>query len=308
MLGDISYIIEPAIAEPAVNALPTGADIKSGQITIHTENNKMTIHQKEQAGEIHWKEFDLGKNAEIKFVQPDGNSVTLNKVNSATASQLYGKISSTGHVFVINPNGVIFGDSLDTVDLGGLLVGGINMHMTLDEIRSGTIGMGEDAWSFRIKNLPNTVSLQKGVGLLENADDVKIDIATAMVIEVSDWEDEAVKIYEEMLRRPDLTQDEREIIDTKAAPWYQGMVPGLHVMPLMQQGSGSTLVRWAPQTYFSPHKHYGGEEIFVVDGVFEDEHGRYPTGSWIRSPHMSLHQPFSKEGCTIFVKTGHLLV
>jgi anti-sigma factor ChrR (cupin superfamily) len=78
-------------------------------------------------------------------------------------------------------------------------------------------------------------------------------------------------------------------------------------MPLMRQGNGSTLVRWAPQTYFNPHKHYGGEEIFVVDGVFEDEHGRYPAGSWIRSPHLSLHQPFSKEGCTIFVKTGHLL-
>jgi anti-sigma factor ChrR (cupin superfamily) len=99
---------------------------------------------------------------------------------------------------------------------------------------------------------------------------------------------------------------QRVVIDTKTAPWHQGMVPGLTVMPLMQQGGGSTLVRWAPQTYFSPHKHYGGEEIFVVDGVFEDEHGRYPAGSWIRSPHMSLHQPFSREGCTIFVKTGHL--
>jgi anti-sigma factor ChrR (cupin superfamily) len=99
----------------------------------------------------------------------------------------------------------------------------------------------------------------------------------------------------------------REVIDTTTAPWYQGMVPGLNVMPLMQQGSGSTLVRWAPQTFFNPHRHYGGEEIFVVDGVFEDEHGRYPAGSWIRSPHMSLHKPFSKEGCTIFVKTGHLL-
>lgn len=102
-------------------------------------------------------------------------------------------------------------------------------------------------------------------------------------------------------------QRDREIVDTHSATWFQGMVPGLTVMPLMRQGSGSTLVRWAPQTYFNPHKHYGGEEIFVVDGVFEDEHGRYPTGSWIRSPHLSLHQPFSKEGCTIFVKTGHLL-
>ncbi len=102
-------------------------------------------------------------------------------------------------------------------------------------------------------------------------------------------------------------QVEREVIDTQTANWQQGMVTGLTVMSLMQQGSGSTLVRWAPQTYFNPHRHYGGEEIFVVDGVFEDEHGRYPKGSWIRSPHMSLHKPFSKEGCTIFVKTGHLL-
>ncbi len=100
---------------------------------------------------------------------------------------------------------------------------------------------------------------------------------------------------------------EREVVDTNAAQWLQGMVPGLNVMPLMRQGTGSTLVRWAPKTYFNPHKHYGGEEIYVVDGVFEDEHGRYPAGTWIRSPHMSLHQPFSKEGCTIFVKTGHLL-
>lgn len=100
---------------------------------------------------------------------------------------------------------------------------------------------------------------------------------------------------------------EREVVDTHTSEWFQGLVPGLTVMPLMRKGSGSTLVKWAPQTYFNPHKHYGGEEIFVVDGVFEDEHGRYPAGTWIRSPHLSLHQPFSKEGCTIFVKTGHLL-
>ena len=109
------------------------------------------------------------------------------------------------------------------------------------------------------------------------------------------------------LRHLGSDQLEREVIDTHTATWHQGMVSGLTVMPLMQQGSGSTLVRWAPQTYFNPHRHYGGEEIFVVDGVFEDEHGRYPAGSWIRSPHMSLHKPFSKAGCLLFVKTGHLL-
>ncbi len=102
-------------------------------------------------------------------------------------------------------------------------------------------------------------------------------------------------------------QVEREIVDTNNTPWLQGLVPGLKVMPLMRQGTGSTLVRWAPETYFSPHRHFGGEEIFVVSGTFEDEHGIYPQGSWIRSPHMSLHKPYSREGCTIFVKTGHLL-
>lgn len=54
------------------------------------------------------------------------------------------------------------------------------------------------------------------------------------------------------LRHLGSDQVEREVIDTKTAPWYQGMAPGLHVMPLMRQGSGSTLVRWAPQTYFNP--------------------------------------------------------
>lgn len=102
-------------------------------------------------------------------------------------------------------------------------------------------------------------------------------------------------------------QVHQEVVDTNTEPWLQGMVPGLNVMPLMRQGSGSTLVRWAPQTYFNAHRHFGGEEIFVIKGVFEDEHGRYSEGSWIRSPHMSLHKPFSREGCTIFVKTGHLL-
>jgi anti-sigma factor ChrR (cupin superfamily) len=109
------------------------------------------------------------------------------------------------------------------------------------------------------------------------------------------------------LRHLGADQQQREVVDTTRTPWLQGLVPGLKVMPLMQQGTGSTLVRWAPQTFFNPHRHFGGEEIFVVDGVFEDEHGRYPQGSWIRSPHMSQHQPFSREGCTIFVKTGHLL-
>ena len=101
---------------------------------------------------------------------------------------------------------------------------------------------------------------------------------------------------------------ERVVVPTLESAWFPGMVEGLQVMPLSEFGSTHTaLVRWAPHTYFNPHRHYGGEEIFVVEGVFSDEHGSYPQGSWIRSPHLSQHKPFSVEGCLILVKTGHLL-
>jgi len=110
------------------------------------------------------------------------------------------------------------------------------------------------------------------------------------------------------LRHLQPQDSERVVVDTRHARWRQGMVAGLTVLPLSEFGTTHTaLVRWAPGTFFNPHRHYGGEEIFVVEGVFEDEHGRYPQGCWIRSPHLSHHQPFSREGCLILVKTGHLL-
>jgi quercetin dioxygenase-like cupin family protein len=92
--------------------------------------------------------------------------------------------------------------------------------------------------------------------------------------------------------------------------WRQGMVPGLKVTSLHEGLTKHTaLVRWAPQTRFNSHTHVGGEEIYVLEGVFRDEHGAYPAGTWIRSPHLSHHQPFTEaEGATILVKVGHLQV
>lgn len=96
-------------------------------------------------------------------------------------------------------------------------------------------------------------------------------------------------------------------IDTRLAHWSPGLVEGLSVLPLDSVGTTHTsLVRWAPGTHFTPHRHMGGEEILVLEGVFQDENGDYPTGTWIRSPHNSVHQPFSEGGCLIYVKVGHL--
>ena len=96
-------------------------------------------------------------------------------------------------------------------------------------------------------------------------------------------------------------------LNTRQSQWMPGMVPGLLVMPLHDfEGEHAALVRWAPGTYFNRHRHWGGEEILVLEGVFQDEHGTYPAGTWLRSPHLSEHKPFSTEGCLIYVKTGHL--
>ncbi|MEP2987876.1 MAG: cupin domain-containing protein [Parasphingorhabdus sp.] len=101
---------------------------------------------------------------------------------------------------------------------------------------------------------------------------------------------------------------EQFAIDTKAQRFVPGPSPGLTVLPLHSFGTEhSALVKWAPGSKHGEHRHWGGEEIFVLDGVFSDEYGDYPKRTWLRNPHLSSHRPFSNEGALIFVKTGHLL-
>ncbi|WP_323752281.1 cupin domain-containing protein [Marinobacter sp.] len=95
-------------------------------------------------------------------------------------------------------------------------------------------------------------------------------------------------------------------IDTTTAEWLPG-IGGLKVMPLHDfEHEHVALVKWPPNEVFQPHRHFGGEEILVLSGEFCDENGRYPKGTWMRSPHMSQHHPFVEKETVIWVKTGHL--
>jgi len=99
---------------------------------------------------------------------------------------------------------------------------------------------------------------------------------------------------------------ERVVIETPSQPWLPGQ-GGLTVMPLHEfETQHTALVRWPAGERFVPHRHWGGEEILVLQGEFCDEHGRYPSGTWIRSPHMSEHFPYVEEETIILVKVGHL--
>ncbi len=64
----------------------------------------------------------------------------------------------------------------------------------------------------------------------------------------------------------------------------------------------TSIVRYEPGSTFERHTHGGGEEILVLEGTFSDEHGHYPAGTYLRNPPQTDHAPFSKTGCTLFVK------
>ena len=89
-------------------------------------------------------------------------------------------------------------------------------------------------------------------------------------------------------------------------PWVASPMAGVDRRMLDRIGDevarATSLVRYAPNSHFSSHVHTGGEEFFVLDGVFQDEHGDFPAGSYIRNPPESSHTPRSAPGCTIFVK------
>lgn len=69
-----------------------------------------------------------------------------------------------------------------------------------------------------------------------------------------------------------------------------------------EKARATSIVRYAPDSFFPSHSHPGGEEILVLSGTFSDELAHYPGGWYIRNPPGSNHRPFSVEGALIFVK------
>ena len=96
------------------------------------------------------------------------------------------------------------------------------------------------------------------------------------------------------------------IVHAAELPWTSSPAAGVDRRMLFRIGDevarATSIVRYAPRSAFPRHTHGGGEEIVVLDGVFQDEHGDYPAGSYFRNPPGTSHVPASKEGCTIFVR------
>ena len=98
----------------------------------------------------------------------------------------------------------------------------------------------------------------------------------------------------------------RAVVHGSRIPWVPSPIQGVERRMLDRIGDevarATTIVRYAPGSHFSAHTHGGGEEFLVLAGVFTDEDGDFPTGSYVRNPPTSRHTPRSAPGCTILVK------
>lgn len=98
----------------------------------------------------------------------------------------------------------------------------------------------------------------------------------------------------------------RVVVHAARCPWTPSPSAGVERRMLDRIGEevarATSIVRYASQSRFSAHTHGGGEEFFVLDGVFQDEHGDYPAGAYVRNPPGSSHAPGSHSGCVLFVK------
>jgi len=99
---------------------------------------------------------------------------------------------------------------------------------------------------------------------------------------------------------------ERAIVHAGAMAWQPSPIKGVERRMLDRLGDevarATSIVRYAPNSHFSSHVHTGGEEFLVLDGIFQDEHGDYPAGTYVRNPPSTSHTPGSEGGCTILVK------
>ncbi len=110
-----------------VYALPTGGAVSAGGATIAGAGaGKMTVTQSTQNAAINWQSFSIGQGEAVRFVQPNSSSVALNRVLGADPSSIFGSLSANGRVFLVNPNGILFGQGAQ-VNVGGLVASTLNI-------------------------------------------------------------------------------------------------------------------------------------------------------------------------------------
>ena len=106
--------------------LPTGGSVAAGTATVATAANTLTVTQTSQNAVLNWQSYSIGANDAVVYVQPNSNAVALNRVTGPDPSAILGSLSANGKVFLVNPNGVVFGKGAN-VNVGGLVASTLDL-------------------------------------------------------------------------------------------------------------------------------------------------------------------------------------
>jgi len=105
---------------------PVGGTVAAGKATISQSNGQTLIQQSSAKAILDWKQFNIGAQEVVKFAQPDRNSVALNRIQGGSPSRIDGQLRANGQVFLVNPQGVLFGKNA-SADVGGLVATTLSM-------------------------------------------------------------------------------------------------------------------------------------------------------------------------------------
>lgn len=152
-----------AMAGPAVLVLPTNGIVTAGSASIAVKGSNMTISQATQKAILNWSTFDIGRDASVQFVQPNSASIALNRVLSANPSEIYGSLKSNGTVFLVNPQGVVFGRGAQ-VNVGGLVASSLSISDA--DFLAGKYNFQNNGAAGRVSNAGNIEIAPGGIAAL----------------------------------------------------------------------------------------------------------------------------------------------
>jgi trimeric autotransporter adhesin len=106
--------------------LPTGGQVSAGHATITESGNAMTVQQSSGKVAIDWTSFSIGAGDSVTFNQPSSSAIALNEILGQSPSSIFGSLSANGQVFLLNPNGILFGRTAE-VSVGGLIASTLDL-------------------------------------------------------------------------------------------------------------------------------------------------------------------------------------
>ncbi len=119
-LRGLLLLIPLALFSPAAMAAPTGGQVTSGAGSISQSGATTTIHQSSQNLSLSWKSFNVASSETVNFAQPNSSAVAVNRIYDTNGSRIMGHLNANGQIYLINPNGILFGASAQ-VNVGGLV-------------------------------------------------------------------------------------------------------------------------------------------------------------------------------------------